>query len=368
MDKEVTIIGFGLAGSFFAIALDSFNIKFNIIDQLKEYKDDDRTLLITSKSKRMLDELGIWDKLSKHACPIHGVKVFEHDTPFFVDYNKSKLGIDEFGYIIEYKHVLNTLKNFKNFEIVNDKVISTKKEDNHISINLSTGKTLKSKLCVSSEGSIGTTYLNHNIQKKSFDFDHNAIIAKISHSISHENYAYEVFFENGFLAILPLTNNFESGIVMSCEKGSNLFAPDIEKKINNLFQFYGDIKIKSAISTYVLKDIESKTIHDSRYVLIGDSANVIHPLGGLGINMGWNDAYILAKHIHEAKSIGLDIGYHLNMYAKKRTIDHKMHHLAINGILNIFKSKYLKGTRRFGMSVLERIPPLKRYIIKKATG
>jgi len=64
-----------------------------------------------------------------------------------------------------------------------------------------------------------------------------------------------------------------------------------------------------------------------RTALVGDAAHTVHPLAGQGLNMGLEDARVLAQTIGEALSLGGDIGsyislipYHTARYAPNHAI------------------------------------------------
>ena len=68
------------------------------------------------------------------------------------------------------------------------------------------------------------------------------------------------------------------------------------------------MKLISGRHGYPLSLYVAETFSGPRLALVGDAAHVLHPLAGLGFNLGLRDVAALADCIHDAAALGLDIG------------------------------------------------------------
>ena len=80
----------------------------------------------------------------------------------------------------------------------------------------------------------------------------------------------------------------------------------------------------------------------------------------------------IAQLLAEAKDLGGDLGaeHLLNQYSRKRKLDHKGLYFFTDGLTRLFErdSQIVSFMRQTGLAVVGKIPPLKKFFMKKAMG
>jgi 2-octaprenylphenol hydroxylase len=108
-----------------------------------------------------------------------------------------------------------------------------------------------------------------------------------------------------------------------------------------------------------------------RVVLMGDAAHTIHPLAGQGVNLGLQDAALLAKSLLALKKAGKDFGLrrYLRDYERERKAETVAMIAAMEGIKRLFSSELppVKLLRGIGLSGVNQVKPLKNLFVKLAT-
>ena len=109
-----------------------------------------------------------------------------------------------------------------------------------------------------------------------------------------------------------------------------------------------------------------------RLALAGDAAHTIHPIAGQGLNIGIQDAAVLAEIIADAVRLGLDPGSVnvLESYEQRRRFDNTMMLAATDGLNRLFSNDIppIRIVRDIGLAMVNKTPPLKRLLMRQAMG
>jgi 2-octaprenyl-6-methoxyphenol hydroxylase len=390
---DVVIIGGGLVGGTLAVALVQQGFKVAVVDrespeELLKPDLDGRTTAVSYGSKLIFDQLGIWGKVEHAAEPILDIRVFERDSPWAIYYNHQDVGNVPMGYIVE-NRVLRQAIFQRAVEqadhlawIAPASVAHTERNLESVIVKLDDGSTLKAPLLVGAEGRLSPTRDEAGIKTLRWSYEKMALIAHVTHEKPHQGSAWEVFQPQGPFAILPLrtcltTGAYRSGIVWTGSPSdiNRLLSVDDEAmsaELQELFPYFGTIRVSGKRWSYPLSAMIAKGTTDHRLAIVGDAAHTVHPVAGQGVNLGWRDAQTLAEVLGKAKGLGLDIGSKsiLQDYQRRRRVDTASILAMSDGMVRLFsnKSGMLSFLRNTGLGIVNRIPPLKRRLMRHAMG
>ncbi|KAK2738743.1 putative ubiquinone biosynthesis monooxygenase [Myotisia sp. PD_48] len=127
------------------------------------------------------------------------------------------------------------------------------------------------------------------------------------------------------------------------------------------------------VASFPLRHRHASTYISPRISLIGDAAHVIHPLGGLGLNLGVGDVTSLHGAIEYAIQHGMDIGDHLSL--ERYAADRWMINAGVGGACDILHKMYnVAGhgpfalARGVGLDMVDRFTALKGFIMQRASS
>lgn len=99
----------------------------------------------------------------------------------------------------------------------------------------------------------------------------------------------------GLVESFPLINNKRRWVVKTEKYITEVKRSDIEQRL--LQRIGHDIsgELHSMLSSFGVQKLIAKTFVRGRIILAGDAAHVVSPIGGQGMNLGWMDAWELAR-------------------------------------------------------------------------
>lgn len=384
-DISIAIIGCGLSGMLTSLALARVGIKSTIIEPRsatsQDFCHDQRTTALTNSSVQFLQKISIWQNLEEVAAPILDIYVADNKMPsmihFALDeaYNRGER--KAMGYIIQnskFKHLL--LKKVQNSEHITimDNCCYERfaSNENYCTLELKDGSALQSDLvilCNKPFSDIHQTYFTSKVLK---NYGQTALTFNVKHQKSHEGTAVEHFLPSGPFAILPLQDSYSSNIVWTLKDDYAKLLLKLPKEEfeylvqNNFGEFLGQVFLDSEVSSYPLMAyIANKYFHE-RIVLVADTAHIVHPLAGQGLNQGIKDIEVLVQLLGENKPLPLI----LEQYQNLRYQDNINMYRITDYINRIFAndSKMLRCLRQLGFELIDKIPVCKNYLVKYAMG
>lgn len=377
---DIVIIGAGPIGLSAAIGFLQKGLSVVVVEKnaRKTPVEDGRGYALSYGTTSFLNQIRVWSDLKSKASPIKSIEVAEKGSSQKLHFDSSDYPQEAMGYLVE-SHLLNASlqKAASEVEIIyEEEVVEAETSLGYQKLSLKNGDVIKARLLIAADGKKSSMRDKMGISFKTQNYPHPAFVTRISHEFPHENRAYEIFLEKGLLALLPLNGN-KSSVVWCMEEqdAQDMVAAEagkVEKAIYSMFPALGQITLAGNRFTYPLKAVLSDQLAAARFVLLGDSAQSIHPVAGQGLNLGFRGLHTLYCHIAKAFDLGLDIGSDqiLNFYEKEHLKERQKFYHLTDALIHLYDTPVvpLKPLRRVGLGLVNRIAPLKRAMIKQAMG
>ncbi|MFB6261722.1 MAG: FAD-dependent monooxygenase, partial [Thiohalorhabdaceae bacterium] len=132
----------------------------------------------------------------------------------------------------------------------------------------------------------------------------------------------------------------------------------------------GELAVAGPRGAFPLRLQHARGYARDRVVLAGDAAHAVHPLAGLGLNLGLRDAAALAETVAEAHLAGEDWGDPAVLGRYQRLPDNILVSAYTDGFHRLFggDSEALGTLRSLGMNLVDRAGPLKQLLMRQGMG
>ncbi|HEX5803189.1 MAG TPA: UbiH/UbiF family hydroxylase [Azospira sp.] len=384
MQFDLTIVGGGLAGLSLACALRDAPLRIALVEQRPPRPAegwDARVYAISPANADFLQRIGAWKHMD--AARIEPIRAMEvhGDAGARLDFSAYETGVDELGFILESSLMACELwenvkrqSNVTLFSPASPQRVEMR-EDAAL-LGLADGSTLSSRLLVAADGR--DSWLRRACGLDAFDTHYNekGVVANFECELPHRGIAYQWFRADGVLAYLPLPGKRIS-IVWSApdELADELVAlPPAELCARVAAAGDGQLGALSSLTpaaAFPLRLMRVPKVVAPRLALVGDAAHGIHPLSGHGINLGYQDARVLAETLAACQP-WQDIGHLavLGRYQRARKEEVLLLQTSTDALRRLFKTELpgLKPLRNLGMNLTNRLPLLKNMLARYALG
>lgn len=428
-DYDLIIVGGGLVGTSLLLALKNTGLKIALVEaQALESRVtpalDQRSLVLSLASKLFYEQLGVWQQIKQFTCPINKIKISEQGVFNKVFLDKTSLGVDALGYVINIQllnkaiwsslnldktdssnqidilcpyELQNLVQTEDNVELKLQKLSNSKKHDETAGADRTDESSITKtcKILIAADG--GRSFVREllSIPYDKHDYKQLALIVNVEHELENHNVAYERFSKQGPFALLPRNfNNFDnisqsnqknniSGIVWpwpneKSDQIKNMTDHELLSKLQELFgSKLGKFTKIGQRQFFPLWRVTSKELIKQRVILLGNAANHIHPVGGQGFNLGLRDVKFFTKVLLENKNNLINSNYNqdnvnmvFNSYINYRLDDHYNLTNGTHNLLELFASDKVlaKITRRVGMTVMNHSLIMRSLIADYSMG
>lgn len=387
---DVVIVGGGMVGATIACALGNSHLSVAVLEHAypesfePTQPNDLRVSAISIASENILKMVGAWEGvLSRRSCPYRRMKVWESDeikaaTEFVSDH----IGHEYLGHIVENRVIqLALLERLKAFDNV-DLVCPAKVDDIDYSpgsslIRLDDGREILGRLLIAADGGDSKVRQAAGIGVTKWDYEQFALVASVTTNYPQQDITWQQFTPTGPLAFLPLSGENASLVWYNTpDNVKRLMQLDDDRFLQELTATFPDTL--GSIDKLLMRGyFPLRRQHAQEYVLeglalAGDSAHMINPLAGQGVNIGLLDAASLAEVILKAARTGEDITELelLKEYEQQRRQHNLLMMQAMDAFYRIFSNQIapLKVLRNIGLGLAERVSPAKNKVMRFAMG
>ena len=390
-DADIVIAGGGLNGTSLALALASAGLSVALIDPQPVSRRastdfDGRGYALSIASMRVLKALGVWQKIADQSQPILDIKVTdgragEGPSPLMLAFDHAEIEEGPMGHMIEDRRLrpalLDAVSNAGIAELNEVSVVDQSPDANGMTVTLSDGRTLRTRLLVGCDGKTSSVAQRAGIKRTGWQYNQTALVCAVEHEKPHNGTAHQFFMPAGPLAILPIVGN-RSSIVWTeeTERAAAIQAMDDEAYLDVLRprfgSFLGEIALAGKRFSYPLGLSIAQDFVGERVALVGDAAHAVHPIAGQGLNAGLKDVAALAEVLADAARRGEDIGRLdvLERYRQWRRFDVMTLAVATDGFNRLFSNdnSFLRTIRDLGLGAANALPGLRRGLIREAAG
>lgn len=346
---------------------------------------DPRATAIVAACRRLFEALGAWDDVKAEAQPILDMvvtdsKLEDATRPAFLNFAGDVAPGEPFAHMVENRRLIDALVVRAEAEGIDLRAMAVSSYDARaegIDVTLGDGSVIAASLLVAADGARSKLRERAGIVTHGWEYDQSGIVVTVGHERDHEGRAEEHFLPAGPFAILPLTGK-RSSLVWTERRAEaarivGLSDEEFHGELERRFGLHlGEVKALDKPRAFPLSYFVARSFVAERLALVGDSAHVIHPIAGQGLNMGLKDVAALAEVVVDAARLGMDLGGAdvLERYQRWRRFDTMAMGVATNSLNFLFsnQSSLLRTVRDIGLGIVDRTPPLKNLFIRQAAG
>ncbi|KAK5969408.1 Ubiquinone biosynthesis monooxygenase coq-6 [Trichostrongylus colubriformis] len=363
----------------------------------------------------LFKKLGVWERLQAYRVKkVNRLRVLDNCSRAELEFDKPERD-QEIAYIIEnnaivgalYDKIVSGCPNVEirsNASVKNCRVPSSLLDVAHI--ELETGEHIETSLLIGADGAKSKVRQSMGVNFTAFNYNQSGVVATLVVEACGENdVAWQRFCRAGPIAYLPLTRTLSSLVwTTSTEHANQLLSLNKEDFVDELNRSMfteedqNDCVNKTLFllskAPFVTREIStapvpphvvglqgdnraafplgfghSHTYVQPRCVLIGDAAHRIHPLGGQGVNLGWNDVAVLNNVLTRALSDGADLG--ALTYLKDFDSEAQRHNLPVMVLCDWLNRLYRTNAtpivmlRSMGLAAFNKLSPIKDLLVSQ---
>ena len=365
---DICIRGSGIVGSTLALLLARQRLRIALVGSPKQ-KSDIRAFALNSASQASLQTLRCWPS-TEYATPVSSMHIWG-DQSGQLDFVAPQG--QHLSHIVDVQALEGLLFDAVSFQHSIDRLDSA----------------VTAPLTIVCEGKDSNTRHELGVHFQTLAYSQQALATRVRCAYPHQQRALQWFHQSGgelsVLALLPLGGPFshEVAVVWSLPneraQAMNALSDEaLSAELTHATQIaLGDLQITSPRGLWPLQAAKanqwSGTFNNGNsWVLVGDAAHTVHPLAGMGLNLGIADAAALAKVLsrREAMDYWRSVGdpFLLRRYERERKAGLLPTWLVCDSLQRLFSHPHTltQALRNWGMNQFDQLSFAKQWTIQQA--
>jgi len=387
---DVAIVGGGMVGATLAAALAPLNLRVALIEAIPhnaaaQPSFDERTTALSNGSRRILETIGAWAAAKSQSTSIRKIHVSDQGHFGFARLDAAEQGLAAMGYVVPNRALGSAL--WSRLEgaarltvFCPAEVLSVSAGHQSVALKIASGEhrsALEAKLVVAADGAKSAVRSALGVDAEVSDYEQTAVITTILPQRFHDNVAYERFTPSGPLALLPLDGGRCTLVLTLTNEDAQSalswsdheFIAEVQRRFG--FRLGRFLKVGRRASYPLFLSRAARTSAE-RCVIIGNAAQGLHPVAGMGFNLGLRDVASLAELLAERAADGRDPGGPelLAEYDAWRAADRSGVIAFTDGLVRMFSNPLSSVTRlrNLGLLAFDLLPPAKAALSRLSTG
>jgi 2-octaprenyl-6-methoxyphenol hydroxylase len=385
---DVAIVGGGMVGASLAVALEGMGLKIALIepvphDAAAQPSFDERTTALSNGSRRVLETLGVWSEVASAATPIRRIHVSDRGHFGFARIDAAEQGLDALGVVVPNRvlgrALFGALEPRADFELhcpARVTGLTAGPDSVELSVASADGNTqaVRARLVVAADGAGSAVRAAFGVPAEVRDYEQTAVITTVTPRKFHEHVAYERFTESGPLALLPTTQG-RCVLVLTVkpDRAAEImgwsdaqFLAEVQRRFGYRLGRFLQAGRRVAYPLALSRSLKTSA---HRCVIVGNAAQGLHPVAGMGFNLGLRDvaslAELLAARSGEAGDPTL-----LSEYDAWRAADRRLIIAFTDGLVRLFANPLapVHHLRNLGLLAFDLFPPAKSALSALSTG
>lgn len=382
---DILIVGGGLAGASLAVALRGSRYRIALVEGRVPVAGgaawDPRIYAISPANERFLDEIGAWKHLDcSRISPVYDMAV-AGDKGGGLEFSAFDAGVPVLAWILEgrlmQQELWETVKRQAGLDLfcpARPRELAS--FDDCVRLELDDGRVIEASLVVAADGADSWVRQAAGVHVDWTPYHEKGVVANFSCEMPHHGTAFQWFLDSGVLAWLPLPGNLMSMVWSTpFEHADELTALPPEELCARVAAAgghrLGRLELVTPAAGFPLRLMRPERTVAPRLALIGDAAHAIHPLSGHGINLGFQDARVLAEVLTSLPA-HRDCGdvRELRAYERARAEETMLLQATTHALRRLYQpaDPLLATVRNLGMSFTNRLGPVKDMLVRYALG
>ena len=379
---DIAIVGGGMVGASLAVALEGLGVRTALIeavphDAAAQPSFDERTTALSNGSRRILETLGVWPELAGAATRIAKIHVSDQGHFGFARIDAAELGRDALGHVVPNRALgaalWSRLSGRTDLDVFCPaRVTAIDIHEDAVELGVAPDRTLEARLVVAADGIDSAVRKAFGVGVDTRDYSQAAVITTVLPGKFHEHVAYERFTSAGPLALLPIADGRCTLVLtLSPEAAQAAMGWTDEQflaEVQSRFGWrLGRLLKAGQRRAYPLSLSRAQRSSAGRCIMVGNAAQALHPVAGMGFNLGLRDVASLAELIAESRG---ELDTLAAAYDTWRAPDRREVIAFTDGLVRVFASPWgpVRRLRNLGLLAFDLLPPAKAALSGLSTG